>query len=277
MNFYEKLTKKNTSPLIMAIVNITPDSFYDGGKYNDKKNCIKHIEKLINEGADIIDIGACSSRPGSSQISIKEEESRLIPILEKVKTLFPETIISVDTYRYQIAKKAIELGADIINDIYVEYEKEKKFSLIQKHNISYVLMHMIKSPVDMQKNITYDDFELDILNFFKKHVKELKNRGFNNIILDPGIGFGKTIDQNYILINMLPKICQIQQPVLMGTSRKSFIYNTLKTTPKNALTGTIVTNTICLMNGAKIIRVHDVKEAKETVKIINLIKQNHLD
>ena len=260
--------------MVMGIVNITPDSFYDGGQHKSVKSYIKHIEKIINEGADIIDLGACSSRPGATPISLKEEERRLLPVLEKTKQEFPHIPVSIDTYRYQIAEKAILYGAQLINDIYIEKDKKKMFSVIAKYNIPYVLMHMQGNPKNMQKKIQYIDFETEIMMFFKNNIKELKEKGIYNIILDPGFGFGKTLNQNYNLINMITKIKQLNYPILTGLSRKSMISQGLNTTSKNALTGTIAANTICLMNGASIIRVHDVQEAKETIKIFNLTQIN---
>ena len=274
MDFYEKLITTKNSPIVMGIVNITPDSFYDGGKHKNTNAYIKYIQKIIKEGADIIDLGACSSRPGSTPISLKEEEKRLLPVLEKTKEKFPDIPISIDTYRYQIAEKAISYGAQLINDIYVEKDKQKMFSVIAKHNIPYVLMHMQGNPKNMQNKIHYTDFKNEIMMFFKNNIKKLNQNGVNNIILDPGFGFGKTLNQNYNLINMISEIKKLNYPILTGLSRKSMISQGLQTTSQNALTGTIAANTICLMHGASIIRVHDVQAAKETIKIFNLTQIN---
>lgn len=275
MDFYEKLITKKNSPMVMGIVNITPDSFYDGGKYKNIEGYIKYIEKIINEGVDIVDLGACSSRPGATPISLKEEERRLLPVLEKTKKEFPHIPISIDTYRYQIAEKAILHGAQLINDIYVEKDKHKMFSIIEKYNTPYVLMHMQGNPKNMQKKIHYVDFETEIMIFFKNNIKQLNQSGINKIILDPGFGFGKTLNQNYSLINMISAIKKLNYPILTGLSRKSMISQGLNTTSKNALTGTIAANTMCLMNGSSIIRVHDIQEAKETIKIFNLTQINN--
>ena len=274
MDFYEKLITKKKSPIVMGIVNITPDSFYDGGKHKSTKAYIKYIQKIIKEGADIIDLGACSSRPGSTPISLKEEEKRLLPVLEKTKEKFPDIPVSIDTYRYQIAEKAILHGAQLINDIYVEKDKQKMFSVIAKHNTPYVLMHMQGKPQNMQNKIHYMDFKSEIMMFFNNNIKKLNQNGVNNIILDPGFGFGKTLNQNYNLINMISEIKKLNYPILSGLSRKSMISQGLKTTSQNALTGTIAANTICLMHGASIIRVHDVQAAKETITIFNLTQIN---
>ncbi len=274
MDFYEKLITTKNSPIVMGIVNITPDSFYDGGKHKNTNAYIKYIQKIIKEGADIIDLGACSSRPGSTPISLKEEEKRLLPVLEKTKEKFPDIPISIDTYRYQIAEKAISYGAQLINDIYVEKDKQKMFSVIAKHNIPYVLMHMQGNPKNMQNKIHYTDFKNEIMMFFKNNIKKLNQNGVSNIILDPGFGFGKTLNQNYNLINMISEIKKLNYPILTGLSRKSMISQGLQTASQNALTGTIAANTICLMHGASIIRVHDVQAAKETIKIFNLTQIN---
>ena len=274
MDFYEKLITTKNSPIVMGIVNITPDSFYDGGKHKNTNAYIKYIQKIIKEGADIIDLGACSSRPGSTPISLKEEEKRLLPVLEKTKEKFPDIPISIDTYRYQIAEKAISYGAQLINDIYVEKDKQKMFSVIAKHNIPYVLMHMQGNPKNMQNKIHYTDFKNEIIMFFKNNIKKLNQNGVSNIILDPGFGFGKTLNQNYNLINMISEIKKLNYPILTGLSRKSMISQGLQTASQNALTGTIAANTICLMHGASIIRVHDVQAAKETIKIFNLTQIN---
>ena len=275
MNFYQKLLKSNTKPLIMGILNLTPDSFYDGGKYNNEKKGITHVKNMIKEGVDIIDIGACSTRPGAREVSLNEEEKRLLPILEKIKDQFPKTIISVDTYRYQIAKKAIRYGANIINDIYFEKNKNKMIDVILENNTPYILMHMQGNPSNMQENINYKDFDQEIIDFFNNCTIELKNKGIKNIILDPGFGFGKTLTQNYKLINLIPKIKTLGYPILTGTSHKSMIRNALNINDNKTLGGTITLNTICLMKGANIIRVHDVLEAKQTVALFNLLKEKN--
>ena len=236
------------------------------------KQAIIHIEKMINDGADIIDIGASSSRPFSKEISLKEEKKRLKPILNKISKKYPNLIISIDTYRSEIAKLAIDFGATIINDIYGgSYDKEM-LPFIGRNNIPYILMHMKGKPSEMQKNIRYQCFEDEILDFFKERKEQLTSMGHTNLIIDPGFGFGKTLDQNFKLINMIPKIKKINTNILVGISRKSMIYKTLSCTPKESLNGTSILNTICILNGANFIRVHDVKEAKEVIKMINLVK-----
>ena len=258
----------------MGILNITPDSFFDGGKFNSKKKAIKQVEMMIENGADIIDIGAVSSRPFSKNISFLEEKNRLFPYLNEIIKKFPEIILSVDTFRSEIAKIAIESGATIINDIYGGNYDKNMFSYIAKNNIPYILMHMKGKPSNMQKNIFYKNFEEDILNFFKRKKEELVSLGHNNLIIDPGFGFGKTINQNFKLINLIPKLKILNENLLIGISRKSMIYKSIECEASNSLNGTTVLNTICILKGARFIRVHDVKECYEARKLINLVKKN---
>ncbi len=276
MSFYTKLIQKKNKPLIMGILNLTPDSFYDGGKHTNINQSIKHIEKMINEGADIIDIGAVSSRPGADEISVEMERKRLFPVLEKIKDYFPHTPLSVDTYRYQIAEEAIKIGVDIINNINIEQDKEDMLRIIQKTKSPYILMHIKGTPSNMQNKIHYDNFQEEILFFFEKHINELNKIGITDIILDPGFGFGKTLNQNYIMVSMIPELKKFGYPVLAGVSRKSMISKLLNIETKDTLNGTSVINTISLIYGVNIIRVHDVKEAKEAVKIFNTIKKNEI-
>ena len=274
MDFYNQIKKKSNSPLIMGILNITPDSFYDGGKYTIIHKIIDRVKTMIYEGVDIIDIGAASSRPGSKSISIKEEEQRLFPTLIKIRELFPNITISIDTYRHQIAEQAIKYGANIINDIYVSYNQEKMFSVIKKYNVTYILMHMSGKPSNMQKNINYNNFNQEIIRFFEENIKKLKHLQFEQIIIDPGFGFGKTINQNYELINMIPELAKFGYPVLAGLSRKSMISHSLNINTEQSLNGTIAANTICLTKGVDIIRVHDIQAARETIDIFNLTNKN---
>ena len=258
----------------MGSLNITPDYFYDGGKYTNRKDAINQIDKMIDEGVDIIDIGAASSRPFAKEISIKEERKRLEPILNEIIKNYPEIIISIDTYRSEIAKMAIDSGATIINDIYGGNYDERMLSFVAKKNIPYIMMHMKGNPSNMQKEIYYDNFENEILDFFKKQKEKLDDMGHTNLIIDPGFGFGKSINQNFKLINLIPQIKKIHENILIGVSRKSMIYKTLSSTASKSLNGTSVLNVICILKGANFIRVHDVKESKEAVKLINLVKNN---
>ena len=273
-NFYKKLIQNNKKPLLMGILNITPDSFYDGGTYNTIEKSVKHVKKMIEQGADIIDIGACSSRPGAQTLSLKEEGRRLFPSLLKIRKYFPKIPISIDTYRYQIAHQAIEYGVDLINNINIKHDTKYMLEIIKKSQTPYVLMHIKGTPIDMQKKINYENFQKEVIDFFEKHILKLNKYGIQRLILDPGFGFGKTLNQNYELLNLIPKIKQFGYPVLTGISRKSMISKTIKKNTNETLNGTTVLNTICLLKGSNIIRVHDVKEAKETIKIINLTKTN---
>ena len=274
MNFYKKIQSNKELPLVMGIINLTPDSFYDGGKYSKIENAIQGVQNMIDEGVDIIDLGACSSRPGSQPISLKEEKKRLFPVLNKLREIFPEIIISIDTFRYQVAEDAINYGANLINDIYVEKEQKKMFEVIAKYEIPYVMMHMLGSPTTMQKNIYYNNFKNEIIDFFQQKINLFHKLDFHKIILDPGIGFGKNLSQNYQLINMIPDMLKFKYPILIGNSRKSMIQTTLNVNKKNALNGTTILNTIAIMKGAKIIRVHDVKEAKEIITIFKSINEH---
>lgn len=274
-----KKIKKNLfdsikEPLVMGVLNITPDSFYDGGKYLKVREAIKQINKMIDEGVDIIDVGAFSSRPFSKEISLDEEKKRLFPILKKLVKNYSKTLISIDTCRKEIAESSLNLGASIINDISGgEYDKSM-FKFIAKNNVPYILMHMRENPSTMQTNIKYHDFEKSIIKFFKNKSSELKSLGHTNLIIDPGFGFGKKINQNFKLINLIPKLKKINQHVLVGLSRKSMIYKTIGASPEKSLNATSILNTICILKGANILRVHDVKEAKEVIKMINLVKNN---
>tara|TARA_Y100001968_G_C19407778_1_gene744638 strand:+ start:230 stop:1024 length:795 start_codon:yes stop_codon:yes gene_type:complete len=259
----------------MGILNLTPDSFYDGGKYIKPKDIINRVNIMIKEGVDIVDIGAFSSRPGAKSISLKEEEKRLFPTLINIRKLFPELIISIDTYRYQIAEQAIKYGANIINDIYAEKYQKEMFNIIQKYDTPYILMHMAGNPENMQNNINYSNFHKEIMSFFVKKIQILNKLNFNKIIIDPGFGFGKTLNQNYELINMISEMTKLKYPVLVGVSRKSMISQGLQINTEATLPGTIAANTICLMQGAKIIRVHDIKAGKETIGMIKLVRENN--
>ena len=259
----------------MGILNITPDSFYDGGKYMTINNAINQITKMKNEGVDIIDIGGVSSRPFSKAISIDEEKKRLKPILTEINKKFPNIPISIDTYRTEIAKLAIDYGVTIVNDIYGGNYDKDMFPFIAKNNIPYILMHMKGNPSEMQKNIRYKNFESEILNFFKTQKRKLESMGHTNLIIDPGFGFGKTLNQNFKLINMIPKMKKIHNNILVGVSRKSMIYKKLSSSAEESLNGTSILNTLCILKGANFIRVHDVKEGKEVVKMINLVKNNN--
>ena len=268
-----KIEVKNTSldlstPKIMGIINMTDDSFYDGGKNYNSNKTLKKVTKFIKEGADIIDIGGYSSRPGAKNISIKEEWKRIKDIIPIVNKNFPKTIISVDTFRSEIAKRAIENGAHIINDISGGSIDKCLFDTVASLKTPYILTHIKGNPENMQENPNYNSVINEITEYFQKKIKTLKSKGINNIIIDPGFGFGKSLQHNYEILNNLNKFKKFNLPILVGVSRKSMIYRLLKTNPKEALNGTTIVNTLCLLGGANILRVHDVKEAKECIKII---------
>ena len=255
-------------PLIMGILNLTPDSFYDGGSHNNSDEVLSHCEKMLEEGADIIDIGAFSSRPGMEVISSEEEMSRLLPSLIYIKKRFPETIISIDTFRKDVAMRAIENGADIINDISGGTFDIEMLSYIGKEHIPYVLMHSGNSIDSLHSEIIENDVCEEVKSFFERQTETLSQYGETSVILDPGIGFNKSMKDNFKLLKNINEYRINDLPVLIGISRKSMIYKTLKTTPQEALNGTTVLNTIALLNGADILRVHDVKEAVEAVKLL---------
>ena len=262
-----------STPIVMGILNITTDSFFDGGKYLTKKQIINQIQKIKKEGAQIIDIGASSSRPGSTPVSEKLELERLLPTIELIKENCTDIKISIDTFRSVVAKSCIENGADIINDISAgEYDK-KMFETVANHNVPYIMMHMKGDSLTMQNNPSYNNVVEEIMLFFQTKINKLNEMDFNQIIIDPGFGFGKTLEHNYEILKNLKKFQKFKLPVLVGASRKSMIYKLLNGTAEQALNGTSVVNTFSLLNGASILRVHDVKEAMECIKIVNLIKK----
>lgn len=258
-------------PLIMGILNLTPDSFFDGGSLNSSDDVIRHCEKMLNEGADIIDIGAFSSRPGMEIISAEEESARLLSHLTEIKKSFPEAIISIDTFRKDVAMKAIEHGAHIINDISGGTFDCEMLSYIGRNEIPYIMMHSGNSIENLHSEIIAGDVCAEVKSFFERQTDTLHRYGNTQIILDPGIGFNKSMKDNFILLKNINEYRINNLPVLIGISRKSMIYKTLKTTPKEALNGTTVLNTVALLNGADILRVHDVKEAVEAVTLLREI------
>jgi dihydropteroate synthase len=258
---------------IMGILNFTDDSFFDGGRYNSERNALLQTEKMLDNGANIIDIGAYSSRPNAKHISSNEEWQRLENTIRIINKEFPNAILSVDTFRSEIAKQAVDSGAHIINDISAGELDNKMFDTVADLNIPYIMMHMHGTPQNMQKNPYYECIEQEIVNYFTNKIKTLKSKGVNNIIIDPGFGFGKTLEHNYQLLNKLEDLHALELPVLVGVSRKSMIYKVLGSDPQHALNGTTAIHTICLSKGASILRVHDVKEAAECVKLINFAKK----
>ena len=256
-------------PKIMGILNITPDSFYDGGRYNSKDKIEKQIEKMIISGADIVDVGGYSSRPGAKDISIEDELNRVIPVIEIIKQKFPETIVSIDTFRSKVASEAIISGADIVNDISGGNLDSGMFETVSKHKVPYILMHMRGNPVNMMSKTNYENVTKDLCKYFSERIDKAKSCGINDIIIDPGFGFSKTTQQNYELLNNLEFFKEFQKPIVVGVSRKSMVYKTLNTTADKALNGSSVLHTVSLMKGANILRTHDVKEALECIKIVS--------
>ena len=256
-------------PKIMGILNITPDSFYDGGRYNSKDKIEQQTEKMIISGADIIDVGGYSSRPGAKDISIEDELNRVIPVIEIIKQKFPKTILSIDTFRSKVASEAIISGADIVNDISGGNLDSAMFETVSKHKVPYILMHMSGNPRNMMSKTNYENVTKDLCRYFSQRIDKAKSCGINDIIIDPGFGFSKTTQQNYELLNNLEFFKEFQRPIVVGVSRKSMIYKTLNTTPDKALNGSSVLHTISLMKGANILRTHDVKEALECIKIVS--------
>ena len=258
-------------PLVMGILNISPDSFYEGSRFPEAEDLLKKAELMIEEGADILDIGAVSTRPFAEEVSEQEELERLLPSLKKLRKEFPDLFISVDTWRSDIAKIVIEEGADIINDISGGCFDKKMAETIAHYKKPFVLMHTKGDPKIMQVAPSYKDVNQEIIAFFNKRIKYFYDLGVDQLILDPGFGFGKSLDHNYEIIKNLKQYQTFGLPLLAGVSRKSMVYKVLDITPSDALNGTTVLNTIALLNGANILRVHDVKAAKEAIKIVSRI------
>ncbi|MCP4551590.1 MAG: dihydropteroate synthase [Bacteroidetes bacterium] len=257
----------------MGVLNVTPDSFYDGGKYRNLPEIEDRVRIMIREGVDIIDIGAVSTRPNAEDVSEKEELKRLIPVLEGVRNLFPDIFISVDTWRSTVASLAAQSGADMINDISGGGYDKNMAATVAELQLPFVVMHTKGDPKNMQNNPTYNNVVYEISNYFETRIKDLTAKGISQVIIDPGFGFGKTIGHNYEILRSLSRFSAFKLPIMVGLSRKSMIYKTLNITPDQSLNATSVTNTLALMNGANILRVHDVKEAVETIKIVTKITE----
>lgn len=262
------------APLVMGILNLTPDSFYDGGKNSSLNKSILFVKKMLKDGADIIDIGAYSSRPGAQNISIQEEMDRLIPTLSKIHAEFPKTKISVDTFRSEVAKEAVRSGAVMVNDISGGDLDTEMWKTVASLKVPYVLMHMKGTPKNMQNNSVYENVVNEVIYDLSVKVNTMTQLGIHDIIIDPGFGFAKNIEQNYALLAHLEEFEMLGHPLLVGVSRKSMIYNVLDTDAKNALNGTTAVHLLALERGAKILRVHDVKEAKEAITIWEMVAKN---
>ncbi len=263
-----------STPVVMGILNLTPDSFYDGGELNNIDAIISKCAKMLEEGVAIIDVGAYSSRPGAEHISESEELKRLIPNLKELVSSFPDAVFSVDTFRSNIAEKAIENGAAIINDI--SGGNDEMYKIVRNSGVPYILMHIKGSPQTMQQNLQEGKILKEVIFYFSERLNKLHRLGVNDIILDPGFGFGKTLEQNYELLRYFEQFRIFEKPVLAGISRKSMINKVISTKPEDALNGTTVLNTLLLERGADILRVHDVREAVEAVKLLQQLNSTKL-
>ncbi len=258
-------------PKVMGILNITPNSFYDGGRYKSESEILAKVEKMLSEGATFIDVGAYSSKPNAEFVSEVEELSRIIPIVNIILKNFPKAILSIDTYRSTVAKECLDGGAAIINDISAGNLDAKMFEVIADYNVPYIMMHMRGTPQTMQSMTDYKDIVKDVLFYFSEKIAAARSYGINDLIIDPGFGFAKTIGGNFEILQKLDLFQSLDLPVLVGVSRKSMIHKTLGIKADDALNGTTVLNTAALIKGAKILRVHDVKEAIECVKLVEKI------
>ncbi len=263
-----------STPKVMGIFNVTPDSFFDGGKYKDETAILKQVETMLKYSATFIDIGGYSSRPGADFVSVQEELNRVIPVVELILKHFPETLISIDTFRSGVAKESIEAGAAIINDISAGKLDDNMLSTVGKLGVPYIMMHMKGNPKNMQQQTQYGDLLKEIITYFAAQIAKAHAEKINDIIIDPGFGFAKTLEQNFELLNRFELLQLIDKPVLAGVSRKSMIYKTLNSTSENALNGTTALHMVALQKGAKILRAHDVKEAIECVTLYNQLKSN---
>lgn len=263
-------------PLVMGIINFTPDSFYSNSQHKSTDDALQTAEKMLTDGASFIDIGGQSTKPNAIKITQDEELKRVLPIIEAIHQKFPEAIISIDTFYAQVAKEAVQAGASLVNDVSAGNLDVSMIKTVASLNVPYVCMHMPGTPQTMQQQTNYNNIIEDILLFFINKIDTCIKAGIKDVIIDIGFGFGKTIEQNFYLLKQLQNFKFLQKPILLGVSRKSTIYKTLNTTPEHALNGTTVLNTIGLQNGANILRVHDVKEAVETIKLYEAYQQVNL-
>lgn len=260
-----------SSPKVMGILNVTPNSFYDGGKFSNEKSVLGQVEKMLSEGADFIDVGGYSSKPNADTVSEDEELQRVIPVIQKIAKEFPTALISIDTFRSKVARESIQNGAAIINDIAAGSLDENMMQTVAELQVPYIMMHMKGNPKTMQSLASYEDIIKEMLFYFSGKVAQARSFGINDLIIDPGFGFAKTIPQNFEVLHQLELFQMLELPLLVGVSRKSMIHKTLETTSEMALNGTTSLNTVALMKGAAILRVHDVKEAVECVKLYRLL------
>lgn len=264
-----------SQPKVMGILNVTPDSFYDGGSYKNESDILAQVETMLNQGATFIDIGGYSSRPGADFVSENEELQRVIPITQLILKHFPHAIISIDTFRSNVAKTSVAAGAALINDISGGHLDQEMISTVGKLGVPYIMMHMRGNPKTMQKLTVYEDLTKEVLSYFGERIAKAHSAQIKDIIIDPGFGFAKTLEQNYQLLNKLELLQIAEKPILCGVSRKSMIYKPLKTNAQNALNGTTAIHMVCLQKGSSILRVHDVKEAMECVTLFNQINSQN--
>jgi dihydropteroate synthase len=282
--FFRKKTTLNAggklidlaTPAVMGVINITPDSFFAGSRVPGVDAAVQKAGKMLDEGAAFLDIGAYSSRPGAGDISAAEETDRLLPVIEALSSEFPEAVLSVDTFRAKVAEAAVKAGAHIINDISGGQLDSEMFATVARLQAPYILMHMKGTPQNMNQATHYDDVFTEVFDYFAGRYHQLKQLGVHDIIIDPGLGFAKKTHHSYALLNRLQDFNMLQLPLLVGVSRKTMIYKTLGVTADEALNGTTVLNTIALTKGANILRVHDVKEAVEAVKLITACEQSSI-
>ena len=261
-----------STPKVMGILNVTPNSFYDGGKHKEINSIIHQVDKMISEGADFIDIGAYSSKPSAEFVSEEEEIKRLVPIVKSLVETFPNIVLSVDTFRAQVAKASVENGVAMVNDIAAGLLDDKMLETVAELKVPYIMMHMRGNPQTMQSLTDYKDIVKEMIFYFSERIQKARSFGISDIVIDPGFGFAKTLEQNYEVLNKMELFKILELPILVGVSRKSMIYKVLENSPQEALNGTSVLNTIALQKGAKILRVHDVNEAVECIKLVSKLK-----
>lgn len=265
-----------STPIVMGILNLTPDSFYDGGKFRKPASILKQVERMLKEGATLVDLGAYSSRPGAEHISQDEELLRLLPIINLILKEFPDSFLSIDTFRSKVANKALQLGAAVINDISAGNLDPKIFDVVTEHQVPYIMMHMKGTPQNMKELNSYDNLIKDLKTYFSERIALARTKKINDIIIDPGFGFAKNTAQNFQLLAHFDLFKTFDLPLLAGLSRKSMIYKTLKSKPSDALNGTTALHMVALQNGASILRAHDVKEAKECITLYEELQQHRI-
>ena len=261
-----------STPKVMGVINLTPDSFYDGGKLTSEKEILLQANKMLKEGATFLDLGAYSSRPGAQFVSEKEEIHRLLPVIKILLNEFPETLLSIDTFRSNVANESIYAGASLINDISAGTLDDHMFKIIAQHQVPYAMMHMRGTPETMMQNTDYTNLTKEVIYYFSERIAKARSFGINDLIVDPGFGFSKTLDQNYELFNDLELFRHLNVPLLIGISRKSMIQKKIKTTAADSLNGTTALHAIAIQKGVSILRVHDAKEAFETINLLQNLK-----